>query len=415
LDEQGCLYERPDPEELQYIASSGSGTQLSKLLKLGEFKVEHKIKLSYVVARAFWQFYGSEMMNARWTSEDIWFISLDEEFALSDGIPLRAFVSFPFGPDFQEAPAEFCGEDQYLHRYPRILYLGIILLEIGLGYSLGLERNSRLSPKAHINTARAKAKVKLKELKSANWDGFRWKDYFVKAISNCLESANFRDTPMRQRQLKIEQETNEPRLDSPLEERKNALFQNVVAPLFWLATVGFENLDEVPVLPIQKRLIRRQSTFADNEEIQLFWKEKRDQPSFLSGNSKGTEGFLNDLQKIAGHIKRCRRNANISTPVRVAILDTGCRTKLEFFQRAERRDRIKRWKDFVTDSDSPTDEFGHGTFMARLLMHVAPIVDVYLIRVAKDADELKHSEHSIARVRICEFIHERIRLTEIGN
>lgn len=361
--------------------------------------MEHKIKLSYAVARAFWQFYSSEIMNARWTSEDIWFISLNEEFALSDGIPLRAFVPFPFGSHFCEAPAEFCGEDQYLHRYPRILYLGIVLLEIGLGYSLGLERNSKLSPKAYINTARAKAKAKLKELKEATWDGFRWKDYFIKAIGNCLESVNFKETPTRQKsQLRSDKEVNQVHSNSPLEERRRSLFRNVVAPLFWLATVGFEDSDEVPLLPIQKRLLRRQSTFADNEEIQLFWREKRAQASFLSGSINGTEGFLNDLQKIAGHIKRCRRNANISKPIRVAILDTGCRTDLDFFQKPERLSRIKGWKDFAADSDAPTDEFGHGTFMARLLLHVAPIVDVYLIRVAKNTDDLKQNEHSIARV-----------------
>jgi hypothetical protein len=399
LDQDSQLYERPDPEELQHIVSSGCGIQLLKLLKLGEFTVEHKIKLSYAVARAFWQFYSSDLMNARWTSEDIWFIPLDEEFAASDGIPLRAFVSFPFGSHFREAPAEFCGEDQYLHRYPRILYLGIVLLEIGLGKSLGLERSSRLSLKAHINTARSKAKAKLKELKEADWDGFRWKEYFVKAIGNCFESANFKDTPMRQKSPRQGGKGDcTALLDSPLEQRRKALFRQVVAPLFWLATVGFEDSEELPLVPIRKKL-RRQSTISDNDELKLFWQEKRTQPSFLSGGVSNTEGFLKDLQKIAGHIKRCQRAAKVTKPIRVAILDTGCHKGLDFFQKPERLSRIKGWKDFTAkQSDAETDSFGHGTFMARLLMHVAPIVDVYLIRVAENTDDLQNSEHSISKV-----------------
>jgi hypothetical protein len=37
--------------------------------------------------------------------------------------------------------------------------------------------------------------------------------------------------------------------------------------------------------------------------------------------------------------------------------------------------------------------------MARLLMHVAPMVDVYVIRVAANGEELEHSQENIAMVR----------------
>ena len=241
--------------------------------------MEHKIKLSYAVARAFWEFYGSDLMKARWTSEDIWFIPLDEEFASPDRIQLRAFVSFPFG-NFREAPAEFCGEDQYLHRYPRILYLGIVLLEIGLGQSLGLERNSRPSLKAHINTTRSKAKAKLRELKDENWENFRWKTYLIRAIGNCLDSVNFKDTSMSQKSRYQGAKNGGTRASGALlEARTNALFRHVVTPLFWLASVGFEDPEEPPLAPLRKEL-RRQSTFTDNDELQQLWREKRDKPSF---------------------------------------------------------------------------------------------------------------------------------------
>ena len=399
LDENYNIYERPDPEPLPHTIS-GCGVQLSELLQQYELTVEHKIKLSYAIARAFWRFYSSELMNGRWMSGDILFIPIDEETSGSEGIPLRAFVSFPFGTQYKESPAEFCDKDQFTHRYPRILYLGIVLLEIGLGQSLGLERDSTLSLLAHTNTAHMKAKRKLRELKEAKWDGFRWKDYFVEAVESCLDSTNFKETPTRRK--------SRPRGDSnkgdktvsysPLPERRDALYRKVVAPLFWLATKGFEDTEEVPVILLRKKL-RRTSTFADNEEIQSFWNGIRENPSFHSGSPSITPKFLEDLQLIAGHILRCRRKVKVTTPIRVAILDTGCQRDLAFFQNPQRSKRLKGWKDFTSaGSESETDTFGHGTFMARLLMHVAPLVDVYLIRVAENSKDLENNQENIARV-----------------
>lgn len=259
-------------------------------------------------------------MNARWTSEDILFIPLDGTISELEGIPLRAFVSFPFGTQYKESPAEFCDKDHFTHRYPRILYLGIVLLEIGLGHPLELERDSKLSLLPHTNIAHVKAKTNLKELKKAKWDGFRWKNYFVEAVENCLDSTNFKETP------KCRGDTNEGDETvscSPLPERRDLLYRKVVAPLFWLATVGFEDTEEVPVVPIRRK-IRRNTNFADDKEIQSFWNGIRENPSFHSG-SGSTPKFLEDLQLIAGHILRCRRKVKVTTPIRVAILDTGCR------------------------------------------------------------------------------------------
>ncbi|KAI0902730.1 hypothetical protein F4823DRAFT_621046 [Ustulina deusta] len=119
LDEDCHLYQLQDPERLQYIIS-GHGLPLSELLKLGKLTVEQKIKLSYTVARAFWQFYNSELMSARWTSEDIFLFRLDQEFPSPEDILLRVFVSFPFGSQYKESPAEFYEEGLHTHRYPRV-------------------------------------------------------------------------------------------------------------------------------------------------------------------------------------------------------------------------------------------------------------------------------------------------------
>lgn len=407
MDEQCRLYKRPDPESLEHIIS-GCGVPLSELLGRSELTIEHKIKLAYAVARAFWEFYQSDLMKARWTSQDILFIPLSQDYSKEEsreeGIPLRAFASFPFGPRYNESPDEYYEKDQYTHRYPRILYLGIVLLEIGLGQALGLENNRKLSPVAHTNTAHSKAKMKVKELKDASWDGFQWKDYFVEAVENCLDSANFKPIPKRRKSRRRGHSEDGDAISrsSPRSARRDALYQKVVAPLRWLATKGFGDSDdedqaEVPLVPLRKKL-RRALTVTESDDSEGFWSEIRTRASFLSGGSSSPGGFLDDLQVIAGHITRCRRKAKITKSIRVAILDTRCRCDLPFFQNSQRSTRIKGWKDFAKGSTNKADAFGHGTFMTRLLMHVAPIVDIYLVRVAENTDELEHNEDNIAEV-----------------
>lgn len=74
--------------------------------------------------------------------------------------------------------------------------------------------------------------------------------------------------------------------------------------------------------------------------------------------------------------------------------------------------RLLGWKDCTPmTANSATDSFGHGTFMTKLLMRVAPSVDVYLIRVASNTEELENSEKSIAEVCTA-FLFFHSRLTQ---
>ncbi|KAI0904210.1 peptidase S8/S53 domain-containing protein [Ustulina deusta] len=244
-----------------------------------------------------------------------------------------------------------------------------------------------------------KAGLKLKKLKAEKWDGFASKDCFVEAVENCLESVNFKETTSRVRYQYQSDSSKEP----DLSERKNALYRKVVAPLFRLATVGFEDSDEPPLIRIPNQ-VRSKSISTDGEELQDSWGEIRDtHSSFLSGPSGSSKGFLDHLQVIAGHITRCRKLAKTTKPIRVAILDTGCRKELPFFKDDRRGGRLKGWKDLtLTGSQSAIDTFGHGTFMARLLMHVAPIADIYVIRVAENTEDLE--KHGQQIVNVCEML-----------
>ncbi|KAI0515128.1 S8 family peptidase [Xylaria bambusicola] len=389
--------EKFDPSMFTLIANGDACKYLDNPTYARLSIVEQKIKLSYTVARAFWQFYNSELMNVRWTSEDILLFRLDQDISPPGDVLLRVFVSFPFGDEGKKSPAESYDEGYYTHRYPRILCLGIILLEIGLGQAIEMGSSSESFSVEHINRVHIKAELKLRELKKTKWDGFRSKACFDEAVENCLESVNFRETTNRQRTQHQSHSVKKPHLS----ERRDALYRKVVAPLFRLAMVGYQDSDEPRLIRIPNE-VRSKSISANDEMLQRSWDEiHHTHSSFLSGHSGNREGFLHHLQVIAGHITRCRRVAKTIKPIRVAILDTGCYKELEFFKDDRRSTRIRGWKDLTTaGSHSATDTFGHGTFMARLLMHVAPIADIYIIRVAENTEDLESHEQDIVKAII---------------
>lgn len=157
--------------------------------------MEHKIKLSHAIARAFWKFHDSDILGCRWTSEDLVFIAVDPRDSAVPEVPLRPFVSMPFTQKKDSPPAEMEENDLYTHAYPHVLHLGIILLEIGIGRPLGSSDNTGLDFVANTNLARTRAHKKMKDLKMSDWGGFHGKDLYIRIIENCLDSFVFKDSP----------------------------------------------------------------------------------------------------------------------------------------------------------------------------------------------------------------------------
>lgn len=94
---------------------------------------------------------------------------------------------------------------------------------------------------------------------------------------------------------------------------------------------------------------------------------------------------------------RYRRRADIPR-IRIAILDTGYDSETAFFD-GPRQNRIRAWKDWVENSPTPIDTSGHGTQVLSLAMKTAPTANVFIARIAKDANDLATSEQNIAEVR----------------
>lgn len=65
------------------------------------------------------------------------------------------------------------------------------------------------------------------------------------------------------------------------------------------------------------------------------------------------------------------------------VLDTGLDTAEGFIKGAVKLKRVKAVKSFVPGDSSTSDEFGHGTHVASLLLKVAPYAQVFVLKVAK--------------------------------
>jgi hypothetical protein len=110
--------------------------------------------------------------------------------------------------------------------------------------------------------------------------------------------------------------------------------------------------------------------------------------------------WLENIKKISQSVELKRRAQRITTPVRVAILDTGLDMDLPIFKKKPGlRRAVKEQMDYV-DPGAPTmtDTFGHGTLMARIVMECAPGAEILVARVSRNTKELKTSQENIRKV-----------------
>lgn len=113
-------------------------------LRREEFTDKKRFVLSYLLARAVWQYYDSDWMIRGWTKDAVHFMyqTRDDESGL--------FVDAPF---LHTKPFTIDGQDEdedaatRIHRFPKILALGIMLIEIILGTRIEDER----TPESYVN------------------------------------------------------------------------------------------------------------------------------------------------------------------------------------------------------------------------------------------------------------------------
>ncbi|EPS37714.1 hypothetical protein H072_8570 [Dactylellina haptotyla CBS 200.50] len=110
------------------------------LQKIGhKMATKEKFHLGYVLAKSVWQYYGSEWMKKPWTHDDIQFLEEQVSVDKTHGKLLSTYNPY-FDPNFGNCDSlvgEYCPDGILLHRYPGVLALAIMLLEIIQGQTFG--------------------------------------------------------------------------------------------------------------------------------------------------------------------------------------------------------------------------------------------------------------------------------------
>ncbi|RSL95809.1 hypothetical protein CEP52_011857 [Fusarium oligoseptatum] len=349
------LYQLPSSEAPQFRLAAGRGQSLASILQHYHLTPRDRVSLSYSVARTYWQFYDSELMRRKWSSESIWFMPTSSDDH-KDELPLQAFVSFPF-----ESPnhriEDFIDDLKVPlnHRCPRVFALGVLLLEIGCGSPFTTPVHQNLSSQANFD--HSTANNLLQKLRNSKWDGFSHMNYFVGAVEYCLDGKNFiQDSPdstrRRSQPLKKQQD---------ISERRKNLYNRVVRPLGWLAVKGFKTRSSGTAY------IRKIRNAAVTTAQGLPARPKafvRPKMGKFHNGSTASNNWIQSLVRISAYIDDRRVQLDLTSPIRVAILDTGINYNMPYYEDEEYADnRINQVESFC-DFLEPAARDGGVIFLA---------------------------------------------------
>jgi hypothetical protein len=351
--------------------------------------------LAHAIARSYWQYYDSELMRTKWTSDTIWFMPEDDNGKQKGQLPLCAYLSFPFDVSDNIMP-DIIYEGLLNHRCPRIFDIGILLLEVGLGRPFSRICGRDTDGQANLN--HKLATDQLFELQTIEWDDFTNKQYFDLTVDFCLNSENFMPPSKQLKPVPGESKLSTERTAASdwrqgISTRKKTFYQNVVRPLEWLAKrdckAQVRDITYVSKKPDSSLLGGISDTIAQPE------------PGAFFHSGFDARMWLQDLKKIGEQVEYKRRRCNVFAPVRIAILDTGInKDSFAFKTKKLLLESIVDEKDFVDPSATKmTDTFGHGTFMARLIIECAPGAEIIVVRVAENTKKLEESRKNIKEVR----------------
>lgn len=331
-------------------------------------------------------------MDTKWTSDSIHF--MPEPHIDSSTTEMGGDVFYASRPyfviDFEGGNRpflEYCNSYSVIYRYPRLLSLCTILLEIGRGETLTWEEAGSLEGDLNANWNMVK---RLAE-SSRGWGDFEYSDY-RKAIRSCLNRRLFDEGTAE----------DHSQAEAEIDIRKTAIYDTIVQPLEELIKLlGFsENIDSLD--PIDSK--RPFGSVKNGQHIEVPPLNVGNEASLAQEREANKSSlWLDQLSEVNGYIndiaQRCTQGQK-HRAIRIAVLDTGYDDEAVFFQLPTRRRRVRQWKDFHGDSEDPVDGNGHGTHTAALIMKVAPTADIYIARVTQDRATLRNCASKVAEVRI---------------
>lgn len=381
---------------IEQIVEHTRGISLANILKLYHLTAKMKVALAYILAHAAWQYYDSDWMKTKWTSDLIQFMKERPRHIVGEQSKLFAWK--PYLSAHASQNDTLCHEtsvlDGEIHPFPRIQALGIILVEIGIGSPLYKNSDTHselpLATKSNKDFLRAVEYSKNEKL----WEDCDYPNY-RNAVNNCLDLKTF---PAH--------------LDNAegLRQRRNTLYNKVVFPLEELlrGTKWMNKWTEIgplsrPAKPSVDFALLHSLAEPATEEASL----RRTAKKSLSKSQKDAKNWLSRIQWLNSELTDLPvASVNSPSPVRIAVLDTGCDDGSLFFYDSDNASRLREWKDWTEESNEYQDRHGHGTHLTSLVMKLSPGAHIYVARVARNRDELSNSSENIAKV--CTLLHETI-------
>lgn len=98
--------------------------------KTNELSARNKIFLAFTISKAFWQYYDSDWMNVEWSLETIQLLQTSSPESEAPFLKIRSAESEDSTHRKHESEGT-SGGVPHLHRYPYILNLGLLLVQLG--------------------------------------------------------------------------------------------------------------------------------------------------------------------------------------------------------------------------------------------------------------------------------------------
>ncbi|RTE69939.1 hypothetical protein BHE90_015668 [Fusarium euwallaceae] len=386
------------------VVENTPSISLATVLRNYHLTAKMKAWLAYILAQSVWQFYDSDWMKTRWTSETIQFMSEYSSPLYKDETNVFAskpYISVRFGdndPDACESSSTF----NELHRHPRVRALGIMLVEIGIGSPLSRPEKDYddESEIGKINADWLQAR-EYSDLEKP-WPKFDYSKYRT-AVKSCLDQDIFATSPFMPT-------ANSQELADGLKKRRKILYDCVVFPLEQLlqGTGWKDELQNIGPLRSHAKPLPRLAGHPTEASTHL---PSRSIPrAFLQDEAisslRGTGGMpnpmdmkesalLGDGEGIGINTDRRRyektrkwmkdfKNLSMELDIglsrerlRVAILDSGidyCHSDLY---------KDSRIKDMVSwvDEEPGVDTCGHGTHIAGIILSLTENVEIYVGKI----------------------------------
>ncbi|KAH6714001.1 hypothetical protein BKA61DRAFT_607018 [Leptodontidium sp. MPI-SDFR-AT-0119] len=329
---------------------------LASLLSEESLTYRMRCCLSMIIARAVWQFYDSEWMLRDWTKDQVHFPLYLRTYGSEE---VNIYASKPFLSARFDTLSEQKPVRGRIHKCPKILALGILLLEIELDLKIEtkrLKKHLRADGQPTLNTDYIAAMDLYNN--EQLWRYRSTQPAHKEVIGYCLKAPNFRG------------------LTDACEERE-ALYKNVVIPLEKTFKNAWPNLDETPI-KVPDTMGAMEVTLPrlehPTERLNQPRRIRTPKPS-LSPEAEAAKAWFESIEDMCSTLRRKRTTRE---RVKIAILDTGLDENHHPFWEVK-----KGYEDFAGNQNHRgIDDTGHGTNGFHLISKIMDDeVDIFVARV----------------------------------